>query len=77
MNLGFKLTKGEGVEIKLILHSFFAVYSHRFSLACQVMLSVGGDKRLIHLVVCYIVTRFDLDQQYLGEKSMTKRQSCH
>ena len=32
------------------------------------MLSVGGDKRLIHLVVCYTVTRCDLDQQYLGEK---------
>ena len=32
------------------------------------MLSVGGDKRLIHLVVCYIVTRLDLDQQYFGEK---------
>ena len=30
------------------------------------MLSAGGDKRLIHLVVCYIVTRFDLDQQYFG-----------
>ena len=48
------------------------IISHRFSLKCQVMLSVGGDKRLIHLVVCYIVTRFDLDQQYFGEKSMER-----
>ena len=54
------------LEIKLIQHSFF------LSAAADFVLHSHHDVCRRCLIVCYIVTKFDLHKQYYREKSMAK-----